>query len=487
MPTADEVKRDLVQRGESRDFPTMLKLYEDQVARALPEHLKNNVARYTRLALTQFRQNSTLAKCEPKSIFAGVILASQLGLELGALGHGYLVPYKNRKTGEYEAQFVPGWKGYVDLVHRSGRSIVWTGCVYEGDDFSFRLGDNPFVHHVPRGKDDESLITHCYAVGRIKGMDWPIVECWPIDRVKRHLERYNKVGDSHYAYENKEMYGRKVVLLQVVKYLPTSVELSAMVSLDASVERGHSQELTIDTAAAGMFFSDDRGEEPAANGNGFERVAEPERPAPVEVKEVKPVVAKPVPEPPKKAEPVAAKPRPVPVAAPEPAPAPAVVAPPEPTVPIMAPEADDPDLAGLDEEIVGATHATAGDDEVINLLTRFREQATRLKWSPDEAAQALFGQEVVDLSVDQVASAVGTLTNTFKQIKGVLFPTARTAADSGGPPITKETLALIETEAKGLHVSGKKTSKLWLEAELEELSDATGLLLVEAMRKYPHK
>jgi hypothetical protein len=49
--------------------------------------------------------------------------AAQLGLEPGINGQGYLIPYKGTCT------FVPGWKGLVDLVARSGRATVWTGVV----------------------------------------------------------------------------------------------------------------------------------------------------------------------------------------------------------------------------------------------------------------------------------------------------------------------------------------------------------------------
>lgn len=252
--TVESAKKELVKQGEIKSFPKMLQLYEDEVSKALPQHLRDNVQRYSRLALTAFRTNPKLAECDPRSVFAGVILASQLGLELNTMGQCYLVPYMNRRTGNYEAQFIPGWKGYVDLIHRSGRAVVWTGCVFAGDQFDYMQGDSPFVRHKTSGEDDESKITHAYAIGRIKGIDWPIVEIWPVEKIKRHRDRVNKVGKSHYSYENWEMYCRKVPLLQVAKYLPASVEmLSQLSSLDNSYESG-SQNLTIDAVAEGLVF-----------------------------------------------------------------------------------------------------------------------------------------------------------------------------------------------------------------------------------------
>ena len=104
-----------------------------QLAVALPRHM--NADRMTRLALTAFSTNADLQQCSPQSIAGSIMTAAQLGLEPGINGQGYLIPYKGTCT------FVPGWKGLVDLVARSGRATVWTGVVYPGDRFEYQLGD----------------------------------------------------------------------------------------------------------------------------------------------------------------------------------------------------------------------------------------------------------------------------------------------------------------------------------------------------------
>jgi recombination protein RecT len=148
---------------------------------------------------------------------------------------------------------VPGWRGYVDLVHRSGRSVCWTGAVFEGDDFEYGMGDSPYVRHKPHGEDDPSKITHTYAVGRIRGIDWPIIEVFPRAKIEKHLKRYNRVGDKHYAYQNWEMYARKVPLLQVVKYLPASVELAQLVALEGAADSAAS--ITLKDAIEGTVLT----------------------------------------------------------------------------------------------------------------------------------------------------------------------------------------------------------------------------------------
>jgi recombination protein RecT len=207
-----------------------------QMMLALPKHM--NVERMTRLCLTAFSSNSKLAECSPHSVAASIMTAAQLGLEPGINGQGYLIPYKGTCT------FVPGWKGLVDLANRGGRCTTWTGAVYRGDDFDFMLGDNPFVRHKPGDEVHESFdnLLYVYAIGRIKGQDVPVIEVWRKAKVMRHLELFNKVGEKHYALKdnmiNFEMYARKVPLLQVLKYMPQSIELTAAMEASHAAEAG---------------------------------------------------------------------------------------------------------------------------------------------------------------------------------------------------------------------------------------------------------
>lgn len=209
--------------------------HKQQVALALPKHITAD--RMIRLAMTSFSQNRALQECDMNSIFSSVVIAAQLGLEIGVGGQGYLVPYKGNAT------FVPGWQGLVDLVSRAGRATVWTGAVYEGDHFEWALGDNPFVTHKPMGdSDDPNKITHVYAIGRVNGSQYPVIEVWTMDRIIRHLNKFNKVGTKHYALanngQNLEMYARKVALLQVLKYMPKSIEVQKAMDVANAVDSG---------------------------------------------------------------------------------------------------------------------------------------------------------------------------------------------------------------------------------------------------------
>lgn len=229
---------------KKQDFPAILERFKGEIARALPKHLSAD--RMSRIALTAFRLNPKLAQCDPKSVFAAVIQSSQLGLEIGMQGHAYLIPYDKKqkingawKVVRTECQFIPGWKGLVDLVNRSGKATVYTGVIYRDQDYTFKDGSTrELIIHNETNMEDPKDITHAYAIGWVKDAVMPIIELWRVSKITGHRDRFNKVGKRHYSFENWEMYARKIPLLQVLKYIPFSAELATAVALDGAAEAG---------------------------------------------------------------------------------------------------------------------------------------------------------------------------------------------------------------------------------------------------------
>ncbi len=103
-------------------FSGFLERYKPQLTLALPRHM--SVDRIARLAVAAYSSSEDLRECDTMSIIAGVMTSAMLGLEIGVDGQGFLIPFKK------VCQFVPGWKGLIDLVSRSGRGVAWTGAVF---------------------------------------------------------------------------------------------------------------------------------------------------------------------------------------------------------------------------------------------------------------------------------------------------------------------------------------------------------------------
>ena len=213
-------------------FGGFLEKFKPQLSLALPKHM--NADRMARLALTAFSTTPALQQCTPQSIAASIMVAGQLGLEPGVNGAGYLIPYKSTCT------FVPGWKGLVDLVSRSGRGTVYTGVIFKDQQYTFTDGARrDLVIHNETELDDPDDITHAFAIGWVKDAAMPIIELWTVEKIRKHRDKYNKVGGKHYSFRDWEMYARKVPLLQVLKYMPASIELSNAIAISNASEQGH--------------------------------------------------------------------------------------------------------------------------------------------------------------------------------------------------------------------------------------------------------
>jgi len=212
-----------------------LEKLKPQMALSMPKHLSPD--RMARLALTAFSTTPKLQACSFNSIAGSLMTAAQLGLEPNVNGAGYLIPYRDTCT------FVPGWKGLVDLVSRSGRGTVYTGVLFEdqiqGVDWDFFDGSRrELIIKKQSSLIDENKITHAYAVGWVKDSVIPIIELWSVAKLKAHRDKGNKVGNSHYSFKYWEMYCRKIPLLQVLKYMPCSVELAMALDVANTNEFG---------------------------------------------------------------------------------------------------------------------------------------------------------------------------------------------------------------------------------------------------------
>lgn len=234
--SADEIGAP--RKSPVNELRVYLEKLKPQMAMALPKHL--NADRMTRIVLTEFNKTAGLKSCSLDSIAACVMTASQLGLEIGVGGQAYMIPYGTTAT------LVPGWKGLIDLVSRAGRASVRTGAVYDGDEFDWELGTNQFLKHKPAGENDPDKMLFAYAIGQVNGADYPVIECWSNERLKKHFAKnvVKQLQPNHYSNRHWEMYARKVVLLQVLKYLPQSIELQAAVEVTHAEDRG--QPITID-------------------------------------------------------------------------------------------------------------------------------------------------------------------------------------------------------------------------------------------------
>lgn len=123
-------------------------VYQNLIKQTLGDPKK--AERYTAAIMSAVATNPQLQQCEAKTILSGSLLAESLGLAHSPqLGQYYLVPFKVKaKNGvpeHYDATFILGYKGYIQLAVRSGNyKKINVMEIKEGEFISY----NPFDEEV---------------------------------------------------------------------------------------------------------------------------------------------------------------------------------------------------------------------------------------------------------------------------------------------------------------------------------------------------
>lgn len=204
-----------------------IKAYKGEIARALPKVMTPE--RFSRIALTALTQTPKLQQCEAGSFIASMLTAAQLGLEPNTpLGQAYLIPYGSR------CQFQIGYKGLLELAHRSGEmKNIEAHVVYEHDEFEFEYGLESKLRHKPAmtGRGDPVWV---YAVYRLNNGGYAFeVMSWEdcLAHGKRYSQSYSK---GPWQAQPEEM-AKKTVLKRLLKYAPLKTEFTVAAAKDEKV------------------------------------------------------------------------------------------------------------------------------------------------------------------------------------------------------------------------------------------------------------
>lgn len=135
-------------------FENFLGKMAPSVRTVLPKQFDTD--RFLRVALSEVRKNPQLSNCSIESLGGAIMQSAILGLEPGLHGHAYLVPRWNGKQKRLDAEFQIGYKGYIDLAHRTGKvAYIVAEIVYEDDVIEFEYGSNQKLIHKPNIDSDK--------------------------------------------------------------------------------------------------------------------------------------------------------------------------------------------------------------------------------------------------------------------------------------------------------------------------------------------
>lgn len=199
----------------------MVQAHRNTLAASLPSGM--DADRFGRLLLTASSMNPDLFKCDARSFLAAGVTAAQLGLEPNdPRGLAYLVPFKGKVT------LIIGYRGYLDLARRSGMvGAINAFPVYQGDTFTYELGLNPTLHHIPDpdGEEDPDTLTHVYAIAKVNGEpQFVVLTRRQVDRA-RAQSASGQNPRSPWVTHYTEM-ALKTALRRLCRYLPQTVQLA---------------------------------------------------------------------------------------------------------------------------------------------------------------------------------------------------------------------------------------------------------------------
>lgn len=191
-----------------------LTAYSPQFMQVLPENMPPE--RIIRTVLIACEQNPKLMQANRETILRSAMSAAVLGLEVdGVTGQGYLMPFKG------QCQFVPGYKGYVTLAHRSHRTLEGF-IVYEGDSFECDEA-NGIVNHTRKfGDENKRDIVAAYATSR-SVTEPTIVRAMSIDQlleVRNGSAGYKAMGQRSTWNTNFAAMCRKTPMRRLANDLP---------------------------------------------------------------------------------------------------------------------------------------------------------------------------------------------------------------------------------------------------------------------------
>ncbi len=216
-----------------QNIQDLFKRMAPEIAKVLPKHIKSD--HLLRVALTEIRKNPKLLECSSQSLLGALMLSAQLGLEPGILGHAYLIPYYNSKTKSSEVQFQIGYKGYIDLVRRSGElQTLDVHEVCQNDAFEYEYGLEPKLMHRPALENRGDPYCY-YAIAKLKdgGFSYLVMSIQDVEKFRKR----SKSPDYGPWVTDYDAMAKKTVIKQLAKYLPLSTEIQRSMIQDETTKK----------------------------------------------------------------------------------------------------------------------------------------------------------------------------------------------------------------------------------------------------------
>lgn len=202
----------------------------EQLKLTLPKHMSPE--RLSKVMLSAVLQTPKLMKCNQLTLVQTLTKLSELGLEPGsALGHVYLLPFENRKAGRWDVQIIIGYKGYLELMRRSGWvTQIETHVVFEDDKFElvYGLDDVRKLRHEPNWKGvmtpEKAILVYCIARMKDGATHVEVMPMSEVRGIRNRSQSYQRDPKTSPWTTDELQMARKTIVRRAQNYLPLSPE-----------------------------------------------------------------------------------------------------------------------------------------------------------------------------------------------------------------------------------------------------------------------
>jgi recombination protein RecT len=241
MTTQQQPGADLALPSEQPQPPTLAQRItglQGQIALAAPRGVE--AQQIVRDALTLLAKTPKLAECEPSSVLGGLMTMAQLGLRPGVLGHGWILPFWNRRKGCNEATLVIGYQGLVELAYRSQQvEKITARTVYANDVFDVEYGLDERLVHKPAPGDRGEPVGY-YATVRLRGSGGAMFYHMTHEQMCVYRDRFAMARDRTGKIvgpwrDHFEAMAHKTCLRQLAKFMPKGTDLATAFAVDDTI------------------------------------------------------------------------------------------------------------------------------------------------------------------------------------------------------------------------------------------------------------
>lgn len=224
-------------------------LNQGSVKGQLEAALKENAGAFTASVVELFASDKILQSCDPQKSMIEVLKAATLKLPLNKnLGMAYIVPFKDRRTGEYLPQFQLGYKGYIQLAMRTGQyRFLNADKVLEGQLKS----QNPLTGEIDLTGEpiSDEVVGYFAYMELLNGFSKAIY--WTKAKVDAHANRYSasfkfNKGNSIWTSNFDEMALKTVTKYLLSTYGILTIDMVTGLSSDANDFEEPKEEIAIE-------------------------------------------------------------------------------------------------------------------------------------------------------------------------------------------------------------------------------------------------